>query len=168
METLLFWIPWFLASFLILKVFYANYKASYVRALRRTAFGIDILALFLFFLPWIPGTEKSGWDIIMEKNLWAIVIFILLACATFFLFFSRSLFLKIGAIFQNVTGVLFIVAMTQIVPGTVIISLKYIAPIVASLLLLVNIVIVLVLWQQLQNQEKSRIARQVPRNQQTH
>ncbi len=158
METLLFWIPWFLASFLILKVFYANYKASYVRALRRTAFGIDILALFLFFLPWIPGTEKSGWDIIMEKNLWAIVIFILLACATFFLFFSRSLFLKIGAIFQSVTGILFIIAMTQIVPGTVTISLSHVAPIIASFLLLINIVIVLVLWQQIQIQEKTRKA----------
>jgi len=150
METLLFWIPWFLISFIVLKIFYAKYKASYVLALRRLSVSVNILVLLLFFFPWIPGTENSGWTTVTEKNLWAITVFVFLICSTLFLFFSRFLFLKIGAAFQIITGILFIIAMTQIVPGTVTISLKYIAPIIASLLLLANIVTVLLLWRQIE------------------
>lgn len=155
METFLFWILWFLISLIILKTFYTRHKAAYVLALRRAVIGIDILALFLFFFPWIPGTEITGWNIAMDKNLLVAIILVLLAGSFFLLLASRPLFLKIGAIFQSTAGVLFIIAMIQVFPGTVTISLRHVAPIIASMLLLINIVIVLVLWQQLQIQEKS-------------
>lgn len=156
METFFFWILWFLVSFVILKKFYIQYKAAYVLALRRAAIGIDILALFLFFFPWIPGAEITGWNIAADKNLWVAIVLVFLAGSIFLLLASRPIFLKIGAIFQSTAGVLFIIAMTQVFPGTIKISLKHVAPVIIALLLLINIVIVLVLWQQIQIQEKTR------------
>ena len=149
-KTLFFWIPWFLISFFVLRTFYANYKATYVRALRLTALGINVLVLALFFFPWLPESGTTGWQILTEWNLGVIGMFILLLAAASTFLASRPIVIKTGAVLQIIAGISFIAVMAGLLPGTTTLTLLYIAPIIASLLLLVNIVVVLLLWHQLQ------------------
>ena len=154
MKTLLFWIPWSVLSFIILGTFYAKYKTAYVRALKIGAFGVNVLVLFLFFFPWIPESGATGLGLLRGGNYWAWIIFGLLCSASVLYCVPRTSLLKTGALMQCLGAVLMIVAMTQLVPGTVTLSFRFIAPIVASLLLLINSVIALVLWHQLQLKDK--------------
>ena len=83
-------------------------------------------------------------------------MFALLVAALCLFLADRSHLLKVGAILQIASGISFVVAMIRLVPGTTALSLRYVAPIIASLLLLVNIVTALALWQQLQLQERKK------------
>lgn len=154
--ALLFWVPWFLISFFVLRTFYANYKVAYVKALRLAALGINVLTLFLFFFPWIPNMGSTGWQMLLIGNYWVIAMFALLTVTACLFLASKPHILKAGAILQIIAGILFIIIMIDLMPKTYILTLRFVAPILASLLLLVNIVVVLVLWHQLQLKEKNR------------
>jgi len=71
-----------------------------------------------------------------------------------FLGFQRSMFLKAGAVAHSIATVTLFVVMTQIMPGTVALTFRDIAPIIAALLSLTNTVVVLLLWHQLQKRDK--------------
>ncbi len=152
METVFFWIAWGLISFWVLKTFYFSYNKDKLQKLRLTAFGIDLSILILFFLPWLPSTQggATGWELIQQGNMLVIILGILITGSTLtFLTKDKSLF-KVGAVSHITASIFIIFTMIRLMPGTFTLTLQSIAPIVASLLLLVGNVVVLLLWQQLQ------------------
>lgn len=65
-------------------------------------------------------------------------------------FLTRSkTFLKTGVVTHIISSILFIAAMANLMPGTIVLDFGSVAPIVASLFLLSGNVAVLLLWQQL-------------------
>lgn len=156
-EPIFFWVTWALISSWVLKNFYFTFDDKKIDKLRKTVFGIDLSVLVLFFLPWLDMNSRgiSGWELIMNGNFLVFVLFILImASAVIFLTKEHEL-LKIGASSHVIASVLFIVTMVRLMPETFILTINSIAPIIASLLLLVGNVIVLLLWQQLQLKEKA-------------
>lgn len=157
METAFFWIAWGLISFWALKTFYFSYDKEKLNKLRKTAFGIDFSVLILFFLPWLPPIQggTTGWALIQQGNVLVITIGILVAVSTLaFLTKDRTL-LKAGAVLHTTASVLFIFTMINLMPGTFTLTLQSIAPVIASLLLLIGNVVVLLLWQQLDLKNKT-------------
>lgn len=147
-----------LISFWALKTFYFSYYKDKLQKLRLTALGIELSVLILFFLPWLPPSQgkTTGWELIQQGNVSVVLLGILvIGSALAFLTKDKSL-LKAGSVSHLIVSVLFIFAMIQLMPGTVTLTLASIAPIVASLLLLVGNVVVLLLWQQLQLKKKGK------------
>ena len=154
MRTLFFWTAWFLVSAWVLKTFYFSAKEKHIRRLRRTAFGINFLALILFFLPWLPTAGETGWELIMAGRGLVILVFGAVLLSAVLLFLSSSAANKAGAGLEGASAMLFIIMMVRLSPGTFALNANSIAPIIASLLLIINFVVVLLLWQQLQLKER--------------
>ncbi|MEK7618602.1 MAG: hypothetical protein AAB410_05660 [Patescibacteria group bacterium] len=155
MRTIFFWTAWFLISFWVLKTFYFSASQEKIKRLRFAAVGIDILVLILFFLPWLTATGQSGWELIAAKESLVILVFGMVLLSAVLVLFPSPSANKIGAVLQSGSAALFIAMMIKLMPGTVTLTLRYVAPILVSLLLLINIIIVLLLWQQLQLRDKS-------------
>lgn len=156
METAFFWIVWGIISFWALKTFYFSYDKEKLRKLRKTAFGINLAVFILFFLPWLPLSRGglSGWEILLQGEPLVVLLFVLVAISTFSFLTKDHGFLKTGAVLNIAASILFIAAMIRLLPGTFKLTIYSVAPIIASLLLLINNVVVLLLWQQLQLKTK--------------
>lgn len=156
METGLFWILWGFISFWALKTFYYSFSKEKLDRLRKAVLGINLAVLILTFLPWLPPalSEKSGFALALEGNVLTLLFIILLLTSIVLFLTKEPSLLKFasGATVTN-TFVLFILMM-QLRPGTFVLTLYDIAPIVAAMMLLVSNVVVLLLWQQLQLKEK--------------
>lgn len=158
METALFWTIWGLVSYWVLKTFYFSYDKDKLRKLRLTASGIDLSVLILFFLPWLPPTQgkTTGWELIQKGNMSVFLLGILIiGPALAFLTKDKSL-LKVGAVSHMSASVLFIYTMMSLMPGTFTLTFQSVAPIIASLILLVGNVVVLLLWQQIDLRERKK------------
>lgn len=151
MKTAFFWIFFPLISLWALKAFYFSRNLSKLTQLRKTAFWINYIVLILFFFPWLPLAQgrTTGWELIQQGN--QIVFFIgILVVGSSLAFLTRNrTFLKTGVVTHIISSILFIAAMINLMPGTVVLDFASVAPIVASLLLLSGNVAVLLLWQQL-------------------
>lgn len=111
--------------------------------------------LGLFFPPWLSVTGQSGWELMMAKGGLVIGVFIVILLSAILLFFSSPPANKTGAVLQGGAAMLFIALMIKLMPGTYILNVNLVAPIIASLLLIINFVVVLLLWHQLQLKEKA-------------
>ncbi|OGG07426.1 hypothetical protein A2872_02385 [Candidatus Gottesmanbacteria bacterium RIFCSPHIGHO2_01_FULL_42_12] len=161
METVLFWIAWGIISSLVLKTFYFSYSKDKLQRLRLTAFGINFSVLVLFFLPWIsePQGVLTGLGLILESNPFVTLLGGLIVISALSFLSKDKTLLKAGAVSHLSASVLFILTMMRLMPGTVTLTLELIAPIVATMILLVGNVVVLLLWQQLQLKKIKKTAR---------
>ena len=146
MEYIFFWIIWGITSFWVLKTFYFSYHKEKLNRLCKTALGIDLSILILFFLPWIPGGQ-TGWQLILQGNFLVILLGIFISISLLCFFIKNKLLLILGAILHMISSLVF---MIRLLPGTYSLTFDASAPIFASLLLLVGNVVVLLMWQQLQ------------------
>ena len=156
METVLFWIVWGLISFWALKTFYYSFSGKKLEGLRKTALGIHLAVFILAFLPWLPPSlgGKTGIALALEGNIFA-VLFVFLLVGSVVLFLMKDIFLlKIASGATIVNTIVLFVLMYTLRPGSFVLTLYDIAPIVAVLLFLVCDVAVLLLWQQLQLKER--------------
>lgn len=156
METVFFWITWGLISFWVIKTFYLSYDKNKLNNLRKTAFGVNLSVLILFFLPWPPQLQGglTGWELILQGNMLVILLGILIVFSTLAFLAKDKMFLKAGSISHITASVLLILIMINVMPGTFLLTFQSIAPILASMLLLAGDVVVLLLWQQLQLKRK--------------
>ncbi|MEK7543385.1 MAG: hypothetical protein AAB557_00790 [Patescibacteria group bacterium] len=158
METTLFWIAWGIISYWTVKTFYFSLSKDKLEKLRKSALGINLAVLILFFLPWLPIAQgaTTGWELIQRGNILVISLGILVAGSVCCLLTKDRSLLKVGAVSHMTASVLFILTMMRLMPGTLILTLHSIAPIIASLILLVGNVVVLLIWQQIQLMQKKR------------
>lgn len=159
METALFWIIWGIVSFWALKTFFFSFSQEKLEGLRKANIGFSFAVLILFFLPWVPLSMDgwTGFGLALQGNFLAAVFFVLLLVSLVLFFQKEYLFLKIAALLTIFLTLDLFTLMLSVRPGTFILSLYDIAPIVASLLLLCQIVAVLLLWQQMQLQSEQKI-----------
>lgn len=152
METAFFWLIWSLVSFWALKTFYFSYNKEKLQKLRQTAFGINLSVLILFFLPWLSPSQggATGWELILQGNLFVALLGVLVAGSILSFLTKDKTLLKVGSISHIASSLLFIMVMANLMPGTFSLTINSIAPIIASLLLLIGNVVVLLLRQQLQ------------------
>lgn len=152
METAFFWTVFGFVSFWALKTFYFSYDKDKLLGLRKTIIGINLLVIVLFFLPWLPilSGGQTGWELISQGNIFVMLIGIFIVSSLLLFLTKNVLLLKAGAVLHMITSVLFILTMIRLMPGTFILTFWSVAPIIASLLLLVGNVVALLLWQQLQ------------------
>jgi hypothetical protein len=152
METIFFWIAWGLISFWALKTFYYSFSKKKLNRLRKAAFGINLAVFVLTFLPWLPPLlgGSSGLMLAWEGNIIALLFVSLLVVSMGLFCAADASLLKLASIATIVNSFVLFILMIQLRPGTFILSFYDIAPIIAVLFLLMNNVIVLFLWQQLE------------------
>ena len=158
-EMAIFWFIFAIACGWILRRFYFSKDAALANHLRVTALIVQATIIGSFFFSWLPRVLGgfSGWQIILQGNVGMMALFLLVFISlTFFLTKNHKL-LKIGAVLHTVATVLIFSVMIQMMPGTVQLALRDIAPIVAAILMLINMLVVFLLWHQLQKQEKHKI-----------
>lgn len=162
METVFFWILWGLISFWSLKSFYYSFSKKKIERLRKAALGINLSVLILLFIPWFPPAlgAKSGVDLALEGNVYAVLFSIFLIISSALFLTKTASNLKIASSITIINTLILFTFMMQIRPKTFVLSFFDIAPIIAVLLLLVGDVAVLLLWQQLQLKLKSRFDKQ--------
>ncbi len=158
MENALFWLLWGVISFWALKTFYYSFSKEKIDSLRKTAFGISLAVLVLFFLPWMPVSKGgfTGIHLVLNGHAGIGLYFVLLILSSLFFIAHNSRLLKIAAVFNIINSVLIVLNMIAILPGTYVFTLRNSAPLISVLLLLINNVVLLLLWQQLQLLEKRR------------
>lgn len=149
MERVVFWIVWGIISFWALKTFYYSFSRHKLEGLRKAAFGINLAVLILTFLPWLPD-GKTGLNIILEGNILAVLFLVFLITSILLFLTKTSSSLKIASIATIINTFTLFALMLQIRPGTFILTLFDIVPIITFVFLLVCDVTVLLLWQQLQ------------------
>lgn len=152
METVVFWVAWGIISFWTLKTFYYSFNKHKLESLRKAALGINLSVLILSLLPWLPPAldGKSGLALAFEGNILAVLLLILLVVSILLFLTKTPSNLKIASIATIVNTLTLFALMMQIRPGTFVLSLFDIAPIIAFMFLLIADVVVLLLWQQLQ------------------
>jgi len=106
MEYIFFWIIWGITSFWVLKTFYFSYHKEKLNRLCKTALGIDLSILILFFLPWIPGGQ-TGWQLILQGNFLVILLGIFISISLLCFFIKNKLLLILGAILHMISSLVF-------------------------------------------------------------
>lgn len=86
-----------------------------------------------------------------------IALFCLVLVSMILFFTKNPKLLKTGAVSHITATVLIFAVMIRALPETVQLGLRDIAPIIAALLMLINIVVVLLLWHQLQKRNGIKI-----------
>ena len=157
--TAIFWLGLMTVSGWVLRRFYFSYDAKLPERLRLAALVIELAIIGLFFFPWLPESRGGafGWQIALQGNVGMILLIILLLSAVGLFLTKNSRLLKLGASLHFVANILIFVVMIRLLPETIQLTLGDIAPIVATLLLGVNTVVVMLLWHQLQKQEQNRV-----------
>lgn len=152
MEIVIFWVAWGIISFWALKTFYYSFNKRRLESLRKAVLGINLAVLTLTFLPWLPLSlgAKSGIALAIEGSILAVIFLILLVISTLLFLTKSQSNLKIASIAVIINTFTLFALMMQIRPGTFILSLFDLAPIIAFMFLLICDVAVLLLWQQLQ------------------
>lgn len=156
MDTVFFWIAWGLISFWALKTFYFSFSKEKLERLRKAASGISLAVFILTLVPWVPPAMggKTALSLALDGNILALSFVILLLTSTILFLTKEKSLLKLASLAViSSTFVLFIL-MYQLRPRTFVVTLFDFAPIVAAFLLLLCDMVVLLLWQQLQLQER--------------
>lgn len=158
-KTAIFWFAFSLISSWVLRRYYFTKDRVLRERLRVTAFIIEATTVGLFFFPWLPEAQGgfSGWQMIVRGNVGTITLFCLVSVSMILFFTKNPKLLKTGAVLHITAAVLIFAVMMQALPGTVQLGLRDIAPIIAALLLLVNTLIVLLLWHQLQRRDTRKM-----------
>ncbi len=156
METAIFWIAWGIISFWALKTFYYSFSKEKLESLRKAALGINLAVLVLTFLPWLPPAlgGKTGLTLALEGNILSVLFFILLLISIVLFLTKEATFLKLAACATIANTFILFILMYQLRPGTFVLTLYDIAPIIAVMFLLVGDLVVMLLWQQLQLKER--------------
>lgn len=156
MKSAFCWFAWGIISFWALKTFYFSFSREKLERLRKAMFGINLAVLVLTFLPWLPATlsGKSALALALEGNVLTLLFIILLLAPIASLLIRKTAAVKLAAITTIVNTILLFILMFQLRPGTFVLTFFDMAPIVAFLFLLIDDVVVLLLWQQLQLKEK--------------
>lgn len=152
METAFFWIAWGFISFWALKTFYYSFSNQKLERLRKSALGITLAVFVLTLLPWLPPSfgGKTGLNLAFEGNQLAALFVILLLTSIAMFIAKKSSLLKLAAAATLANTFIIFILMYQLRPGTFVLTLYDIAPIIAVMFLLVADVVVLLLLQQLQ------------------
>lgn len=148
----LFWIVWFVVCSWVVKNFYYTYRKKYVQNLKYLALLLNLLVLAVFLFPWLPQSRGglSGWQLLISGEPRVILFFLFLFVSlTLFLAKSQKL-LKVGAIINIINSVFIIILFMGLLPGETRLTFRESGPIAAAIILLVNNVVVLLLWHQLQ------------------
>lgn len=140
MATVLFWLVWGIISFWALRAFYYAFSKKKLEHLRKSALCLNLAA---FVLTFIPTRQPTFFSLLLFVSL---VLFV----------FRDALLLKIGSALTILATILLFVSMVSLKPGSFSLTRLDIAPILTALLLLVNTVAVLLLWQQLDLRKKKR------------
>jgi hypothetical protein len=154
----IFWFAFVIVSSWILRRFYFTKGVILLHRFRLTAFLVETAIIGMFLFPWLPKAQGgfSGWSLVLHGNTSiAVLLALLLTSAVFFLTRNPE-FLVIGALSHIAATALIFIIMLQLQPATTQLSLHDIAPIIATLLLLINTVVVLLLWHQSQKQGGSK------------
>lgn len=154
MKTAFFWIVWAILSAIILRTFYFGYSEDKLNRLRYSALGLEILTAALFLFPWVPD-GRTGFEILLAGHPGVITTAMLVGIALVCFLSSRPQILKSGVVGNSAATVLLFISMVTLIPGTVILTANMIAPIIAVMFMLINIVIGLSLWRQLQLKEQT-------------
>lgn len=157
MQTALFWIALALISGWVLRRFYFSNDARLVKQLRVTAFVINLIVVYLFSFPWVPPQVRgldTGSGLILMGNFSLALLFLVLLISGMFFLLGFSKLLKAGAVLEIFATIFIFKIMMDLVPGTAPLLLRTSAPIFAAFLLLINSVVVLLMWHQLQKQQK--------------
>ena len=155
-EIAIFWFAFAILSGWILRRFYFSKNAALIEYFRYIAFIIETITIGLFFFPWVPKARGgfSGWNLALHGNAGVTALLLLLIISAG-LFLSRNLkFIIVGVASHIAANVLIFAVMIQILPETVQLGFHDVAPIIMALLLLTNTVVALLLWNQLQKQER--------------
>ncbi|OGE31170.1 hypothetical protein A3C59_04150 [Candidatus Daviesbacteria bacterium RIFCSPHIGHO2_02_FULL_36_13] len=157
METVFFWIAWGIISFWALKTFYFSFSKEKIERLRKAALGFHLAIFVLIFLPWLPPAlgGVSGLTLAFTGNMLATLFLVLIILSTILFFTKEAFFMKVAAGVTIVNTFVLFILMYSLRSTTFTLTPYDIAPIIAVLLLLVCDVVVLLLWQQLQLQDKS-------------
>lgn len=155
MNTVIFWVVWAVVAALALKTFYFSFTKGKLQLLRRTALLINVLVLILGFVPlFLTFNAKSVLELFSWLNILAVVFSALLFVSTALFLSSGAIGLKVAAMATMINTFAYFGVMYGLRPGTFVLTKVDIFPILAALLLLVNNVIVLLIWQQLKLREK--------------
>ena len=155
-EIAIFWFALAILSGWILRQFYFSKSAALIEYFRYFAFIVETITIGLFFFPWLPQARGgfSGWNLALHGNAGAIALLLLLIISTGLFLSRNSKFIIIGAVSHILATLLIFAVMIQALPETTRLVFRDAAPIIIALLLLANTVIVLLLWNQLQKQER--------------
>jgi len=158
METALFWIALGIISFWTLKTFYFSFSKDKFERLRKTALGINLSLFILLLLPWLPPElgGKSGIGLVIQGNILAILFLLLIVGSTASFLNKELKILKYGMIGPILNIFILFILMYQLRSNTFVLTLYDIVPILAAFLLLINCVVVLLLWQQVNLKTKKR------------
>lgn len=158
MKTALFWILWGIASFLALKAFYYTFSKEKFESLRKAALSIHVAIFVLSLLPWIPPAlgGESALSFVLQGDIPAVLFFSILIISTGLFFRRDILLLKIAASATIVNTFILFIFMYGKHPGSFVLSLYDIAPIIAFLFLLISDVLGVLLWQQMKLQKEKK------------
>ncbi|MBU0649418.1 hypothetical protein KJ969_04990 [Patescibacteria group bacterium] len=154
--TIGFWIVFWIIVPWVLKRFYFKHSPKKAERLRYAALVLNSLVLGLIFFQWIPASHggQTGLELFLQGR-WDMILFsALLALSIALLFTKKHALLKTAAVFQIFNSAFFIFLMIRLMPQAYYIKLSHVAPIIISLLLLTTNVVVVLLWHQLEIQEK--------------
>lgn len=159
-EIAIFWFTFSIISGWVLRRYYFAKDTVLLEHLRIVALIIEAATIGLFFFPWLPEAQGgfSGWQMIVRGNGGMITLFFLLFVSIALFLTKNPKLLKTGAVSHVVATVLIFAVMMQALPGTVQLTLRDIAPIIAAFLLLVNTLVVFLLWHQLQRRDTLKIS----------
>lgn len=153
--TVLFWFAWSLISAWALRHFYYSFSEEKLKRLRFAALSFEAGMLLLFFLSWLPdGT--TGLDLLAQGHPGAWVLIVLLGFVVIAGAGGGTFLLKAAAVCHFLATIGFFALMVFLMGETVRLMSSMMAPIVIALLGLVNIVVLLLVWQQLQLRAGSR------------
>ena len=163
METAFFWFAWGLISFWALKTFYYSFSKEKLNRLRKAALGINLAVFILAFLPWLPASPAggppslggtNGLTLALQGNVLAVLFLIFLIISIVLFLTKTPSNLKLAALATITNTFILFILMYQLRPGTFVLTLYDIAPIIAVMFLLVGDLVVMLLWQQLQLNER--------------
>ncbi len=156
-STALFWIALALISAWVLPRFYFSNNPGLILRLRITACILNLLALGLFYFDWIPPQPRgllTGFGLILMGNISMAYLFFIIFVPTLLFLIGFPKLLKIGAVLEIIATISLFKVMSGLLPGATPLLLKTSAPIFVAFLLLINSVVVLLLWHQLQKKYK--------------
>lgn len=160
METIIFWTAFAFISGWVLRKFYFSKDRKTLTQLRVTAGILHIAVFVLLFFPWIPGAHGglSGWAVVLQGDVTMTILAILLIFTFITLFVSgKTLLPKMGVISHAIATVVFFGFMIYTFPNTISLTLRDTAPIFAVLILLINNVVLLLLWHELDKKKHKNI-----------
>ncbi len=108
------------------------------------------------FFPWLPEAHggPAGWGVVLQSDAPMVLLAALLglALASLFSSYRRPLLYKLGFVAHFTASVFLFGLMIYTFPRTVTLEFRDTAPIFAVLILFINNVVLLLLWNQLQKQ----------------